>query len=179
MPADGWHQARARRPRAGLLCLILPACLLAAASSGWAVALPQPPGVPVVPLEVRVELSTSTVQFLPHGRPGLIAAAQGVEMRVTCLSSSWSVLAQGTPLTNQTRPGQIAPRRLFVWSGGTQGQADAGAGPGFVPLDQPIVIAEGSGPGGTTPLEFRLLTDWDDRPGEYTGDIQLTAVARP
>ena len=100
-------------------------------------------------------------------------------MKVTCFSVPWSVAAMGTPLVNLAGGGQIGPERLFIRSSATQAQPDIGAGAGFVPLNDPVIVASGSAPTFSTPLELRLLTLWEDTPGTYSGDIQFTAVTPP
>ena len=129
--------------------------------------------------QIQVELSAAAVEFVQAGRPGLLGAQQEVEMRVTCGGGLWSVSAQATPLLEKAGSGEIEPDRLFVRSAGTRPEPDAGAGPGFVPLSLPVVVAEGTVPLYSTPLEFRLLTGWGDTPGTYEGQIQFTAVVRP
>ncbi len=130
-------------------------------------------------VDLRIDLSSSAVEFFQEGRPGLIDGHQQVELRVTCLSGPWSVSAEASPLTEQQSRRQIGPDRLFVRSSSTAPQPDVGAGPGFVPMTAPVLIAEGSVPTYATPLELRLLTDWSDTPGVYEGDILFTAVVRP
>jgi len=161
------------------LFLVLP--LIAWPASEAASSLGDPHVVGPLPaaLQVRIRLSANAIQFFQDARPGLIDAHQEVEMEVTCFSRSWSVVAEATPLTKEEGPQQIGPERLFIRTNATQPQPDVGAGPGFVPMFMPVVVAEGAVPIYETPLEFRLLTDWGDTPGIYKGDIQLTAVVRP
>jgi hypothetical protein len=119
------------------------------------------------------------VQFFQDGRPGLIDGYQQVELRVTCFSGSSSIAAEASPLVGQQNRRQIGPERLFIRSNATQPQPDVGAGPGFVPMDTPVLVAQGSVPTYSTPVELRLLTFWSDTPGIYKGDILFTAVVRP
>jgi len=100
-------------------------------------------------------------------------------MRVICFARTWSVAATATPLMKPDGPGQIGPERLFIRSNATRPHPDVGAGPGFVPLNDPVVVAADSIPVYSTPLEFALLTLWQDTPGEYSGEIQLTVMATP
>ena len=161
------------------LCALL---LLGLSAARPGLAVFEPPhavGAPPAALQVKIQLSANAIDFFQDGRPGLIDAHQKVEMQVTCFSRSWSVTAQATPLSKQPGGQQIEPERLFIRSNATLTQPDLGAGPGFVPLDAPVAVAEGSVPVHETPLEFRLLTDWGDTPGVYRGDIQLTAMVRP
>ena len=148
---------------------------------GWAWAAEEPPtlGTPPAALNLHLELSSSSIRFSQEGRPGLLVADQAVQMRVSCFGQSWSVAARATPLTRRSGPGEIGPERLFVRSDATQPQPDVGAGPGFVPLAEPALIAAEAARVYSTPLEFRLWTRWEDRPGEYAGDIQFTAVVKP
>jgi hypothetical protein len=140
---------------------------------------PLPAGTIPAALSIKIELSSSGVEFLQTGRPGFLTPEQTVQMQVVCFSRSWTVAAKATPLAKRSGAAQIEPGRLFVRSNGTQPHPDVGAGPGFVPLDSPVLVAEGSVPVYSTPLEFRLLTFWEDTPGIYEGDIQFTAVAVP
>lgn len=190
--AGPWGTAWRRRRRVGALrrtqsapaasrwlsCCLVCSALLAAVPAG-AVELPQPPGTPPAALQIRIELSSNAIQFYQDGRPGLIPQHQAVELRVTCLARSWSVFAQASPLVKLPRRDQIGPERLFIRSNATLPQPDVGAGQGFVPLDEAVLVAEGPPPVYTTPLDFRLLTTWADTPGIYTGDIQFTAIVRP
>ena len=130
-------------------------------------------------ISIKIELSTNTIQFFQSGRPGLLAPQQTVEMRVTSYAGPWSVAAKATSLVEQQGRHQIAPERLFIRSGATQANPDGGAGPGFVPLNTPVIVATGSTLTFSTPLEFRLLTLWEDTPGVYSGTIQFTAVVTP
>ena len=153
---------------------------LSAASPGLAVF--EPPhavGARPAALKVKIQLSANAIDFFQDGRPGLIDAHQKVEMEVVCFAQPWSVAAEATPLIKVLGGEQISPDRMFVRSNTTLPHPDVGAGPGFVPMDMPVVVAEGSLPVYETPLEFRLLTDWGDTPGIYKGDIQLTAMVRP
>lgn len=145
----------------------------------WAAETPRSLGTLPQSLQIRIELSTSTLDFQQAGRPGLLAPQQQVELRVTSLSVPWSVAAKATPLAKQGGIGQIGPERVFVRTSATQVHPDVGAGPGFVPLNGPVIVAAGSVPIYSTPLELRLLTLWEDTPGIYSGDIQFTAVASP
>lgn len=150
-----------------------------AISVSWAAETPRSLGTLPQSLQIRIELSTSTLDFQQAGRPGLLAPQQQVELRVTSLSVPWSVAAKATPLAKQGGIGQIGPERVFVRTSATQVHPDVGAGPGFVPLNGPVIVAAGSVPIYSTPLELRLLTLWEDTPGIYSGDIQFTAVASP
>ncbi len=140
---------------------------------------PRPPGSLPRALEITIELSTSGVEFYQPARPGVLDLQRPVELRVTCLAASWSVAAKATPLAKQDGSGQIGPERLFIRTAATQAHPDVGAGLGFVPLNDPVIVAAGSIPTFSTPLELRLLTLWEDTPGTYSGDIQFTVVASP
>jgi len=141
--------------------------------------IPRPAGSLPRALEITIEFSASGIEFYQPARPGLLDPQQPVELKVTCLAASWSVAARATLLARQEGSGQIGPERLFVRTSATQGHPDVGAGPGFVPLNDPVIVAAGSVPIYSTPLELRLLTLWEDTPGTYSGDIQFTAVASP
>jgi hypothetical protein len=130
-------------------------------------------------LQIAVELSSASINFRQDGRPGLLSPEEPVEVRVTSFLPSWSLTAQATDLTRQSPYARIGRDRLFIRAASTQPHPDVGAGPGFIPLDSPIVIAGGPSPVSSVPLEFRLLTDWHDTPGVYEGEIRLTAVVRP
>jgi hypothetical protein len=167
-----------RRCLSALPLLLLAACALTP-SPAQASETRRAFGMLPAALNLSIDLSSSAVQFFQEGRPGLIDGHQQVELRVTCLSGPWSVSAQATPLVEQQNQRQIGPDRIFIRSSSTVPQPDVGAGPGFVPMAAPVLIAEGSIPTYTTPLELRLLTDWSDTPGVYKGDILFTAVVRP
>lgn len=139
-----------------------------------------PAGVSQAPLKIKIDLSSSAIQFLQTSQPGLLDQHQQVQMSVTYLGHAWSVSIQASPLTKQPGNELIDASRLFVSSPATRTAPDVGGGPGFVPLSAPVEVARS---GGfitlATPLDFRLLTFWDDTPGTYKGDIQFTAIIIP
>lgn len=124
-------------------------------------------------------MSGNLVRFSQHGRPGALAPDPAIEMQVSCFAPEWSVSAQASPLVADSGEGEIGPDRLFVRSDFTRAQPDIGAGSGFVPLDRPVVVAGGRAPISSTPLDFRLITTWQDAPGIYRGEVQLTVIVRP
>jgi len=173
---DAGNRRVARPPLLLLASLLLFSCGLQCACAAEP---PRPAGSLPRALGITIEFSTSGVEFYQPARPGVLDSQQPPELRVTCLAASWSVAAKATPLANQEGSGQIGPERVFIRTSATQGQPDVGAGPGFVPLSDPVIVAAGSIPTFSTPLELRLLTLWQDTPGTYSGDIQFTAMASP
>lgn len=132
---------------------------------------------------MTVSLSTPTVQFSIAGPPGVYDANVpiGVPVSVTvgCNAGAWSVSCAASALTGPN--GSIGPERIFMQRQSAPNTPDMGAGAGFESLEVKRTVAEGvpQAPQAVEVLNFRILTQWQDRPGTYQGTITFTHLMTP
>lgn len=126
-----------------------------------------------------IELSDTAIDFHADQGPGVYDADKEIDVSVATNYGSWTVHCVASPLVAQV--GEIPPSRLFTSNSNTLGSPDSGAGPAYENMGSEKLVATG----GPQPLavantmRFRLLTDWTDRPGQYTGTIAFTYIATP
>jgi hypothetical protein len=119
------------------------------------------------------------VAFPATGLPGVVASSTPVTLQVISTYASWRVVMQASALTSET--GALPAARLLVSHDLSRQAVHPVAGAGYQSLDEPRVVAYG-GPTGAVvnnTLSFALIVDWTDRPGHYTGTIQLTSLVEP
>jgi hypothetical protein len=120
------------------------------------------------------------VTFYATGGPDAYFASNRVVLVVSTNLGGWGILCQASPLTSEH--GEILGDRVFARSDYTDSKnlPDEGAGVGFVSLGAPRVVGVGSE---TEQLElaldFKLLTDYSDRAGNYAGTIVFSYMAAP
>jgi hypothetical protein len=139
----------------------------------------------VAPTEFVIQLSSNQATFgSPTGIPDVIEATPAIEIVAGGRDRQWLVQCQASPLLRLDPGGGATPgARLFL--GTTRGQSapDTGAGPGLVDLSGPRVVAARQSATDaalqTDTLRLRLKTTWEDRPGQYRGEIRFVYLAVP
>lgn len=127
-----------------------------------------------------VEVDPQDVSFIIDGPPGMYDAALPLNVSVSSGYSEWSLHCQASPMV-EIAEGWIIPASRIYIEGGFQ---DAlGEGDGLLPLDQPVLVGEGmfTGPEFVLvgALNLSIQSEWQDRPGTYTGQITFTYLAVP
>ncbi|MBN1466941.1 hypothetical protein JXA02_14400 [candidate division KSB1 bacterium] len=99
--------------------------------------------------------------------PSLYNGDDGVDLAVIeSNTDEWHIEAE---LAHTSAPNFINGSNIFIKSPLSDFQDDAGAGPGYQPLQENPILMSGEQVGltGSTQLLFRLLTDWTIPPGGY------------
>lgn len=127
-----------------------------------------------------VEVDPQEVSFIIDGPPGMYDASLPLNVSVSSGFSEWSLHCQASPLVEVTNGWMIPASRIFM-DGGFEDVL--GDGDGLLTLDQPILVGQGSftGPEFTlvSVLNFRIQSEWEDRPGSYAGQLTFTYLAVP
>jgi len=137
------------------------------------------------PTEFVIQLSSNQATFVsPTGIPDVMEASAAIEIVAGGRDRQWLVQCQASPLVRLDPGGGAIPgARLFLATTRGQGAPDTGAGPGFVNLSEPRVVAARQSATDaavqTDTLRLRLKTTWEDRPGQYRGEIRFVYLAVP
>lgn len=127
-----------------------------------------------------VEIDPVEVTFHVDGPPGIYDADLPVSVSVSSGFSDWSLQCQASALIEGTNGGVIPASRIYL--SGLIGDIATGVEP-LISLDQPVVVGDGSFTGPEfVPigvLDFKMESEWDDRPGTYIGQITFTYLAVP
>jgi hypothetical protein len=127
-----------------------------------------------------VEIDPVEITFNVDGPPGIYDANLPVSVSVSSGFSDWSLQCQASALIEGTHGGVIPPSRIYL--SGLIGDISTGDEP-LISLDQPVVVGDGSFTGPDfVPigmLDFKMESEWDDRPGTYIGQITFTYLAVP
>lgn len=127
-----------------------------------------------VPIEHQLNLTASpkAIHFSTN-IPAVYSGDVSVNLMIEGNTENWHVEA-GPGST--TSPEFFSGGNVFVKSGilGETG-IDEGAGSGFVALEKHPTVLSGAqvGRSSSTDLEFRIITDWIIRPGEYNFIVEL------
>ncbi|MBN1479590.1 hypothetical protein JXA70_04910 [candidate division KSB1 bacterium] len=121
---------------------------------------------------LAIEVSESKVNIVSEGPPGEYEADKLVKLKVASNTSKWEARAQGEPLKSDDD--EIPPSRLFI-------NSSAKKETGYVPLDQEQIIATGTATNmaEVSDLTIKVKTEWEDKAGEYNGNIYFTVIALP
>ncbi len=158
------------------------AFIVSFAFAGFALSAPTlaPPGG-----QFLIKLSTNQTAFTaPTGLAGVLEAVPPIEILVASRDQRWVVNCQASPLTRLGEGGGAIPSaRLYLAGKHSLQCPDTGAGPGFLDLSEPRLVASrepGRGkPVQTDTLRLRLRTTWGDRPGQYRGEVHFVYLAVP
>ena len=127
-----------------------------------------------------VEVDPPGVSFTIDGPPGIYNAAMPLNVSVSSGYSEWSLHCQASPMV-EVANGWIIPASRISMEGGFQDVLDDGEG--ALRLDQPVLVAQGTFTGPefmlVSVLSLSIQSEWEDRPGTYTGQITFTYLAVP
>jgi hypothetical protein len=127
-----------------------------------------------------VEVDPQDVSFVIDGPPGMYDAASPLNVSVSSGFSEWSLHCQASPMVEVTN-GWIIPASRILMDGGFRDVF--GDGDGLLMLDQPVLVGQGSFTGPefvlVSVLSLSFRSEWQDRPGTYTGQITFTYLAVP
>jgi hypothetical protein len=130
------------------------------------------------PFAVAVE--PQEVSFVIDGPPDMYDAASPLNVSVSSGFSEWSLHCQASPLVEVDNGWVLPASRIFMEGGFEDYVGDGG---GLLTLDQPILVGQGTFTGPefvlVSVLSFRIQSDWQDRPGTYTGQLTFTYLAVP
>jgi hypothetical protein len=121
-----------------------------------------------------VEVDPQEVSFIIDGPPGMY------DVSVSSGYSEWSLLCQASSLVEVGKGWMIPASRMYTDGGFRDVLGD---GDGLVTLDQPVLVAQGTFTGPefvlVSVLGLSIKSEWEDRPGTYTGQITFTYLAVP
>lgn len=124
---------------------------------------------PIAP-GVKISFSSEKVHFSVRGSPGEYDADSTVRLTVES-KHGFVVKAHATSL--RSNAGDIPPERLFVNVGDRYLSLERGV----IVLEREYEMQPKKERTASTNLNFKLKTTWDDRAGEYTGEIIFTYTA--
>lgn len=121
---------------------------------------------------LAIEVSESQVSIESEGPPGEYEADKQVKLKVASNTSKWEARAQGEELKSDDD--EIPASRLYI-------NSSAKSENGYMALDQEQVVASGSATNMTevSDLNIKVLTEWEDKAGQYNGNIYFTVIALP
>ena len=127
-----------------------------------------------------VEVDPQEVSFIIDGPPGMYDAALPLNVSVSSGFSEWSLHCQASPMVEITNGWIIPSSRIFM-DGGFQDILNDGDG--LLALDQPVLVGQGTFTGPefapVSVLGLRIQSEWNDKPGTYTGQLTFTYLAVP
>jgi hypothetical protein len=127
-----------------------------------------------------VEIDPQDISFHIDGPPGIYDADLPVNVSVSSGFSEWTLHCQASTLAGLLKGGAIPPSRLYL-----EGVLDdlAVGDESLVSLDKPVLVAQGTFTGPefvpVNVLRFRIRSEWEDKPGTYSGQITFTYLAVP
>lgn len=155
--------------RSCLVCTLLACTILLGCGHVWAQYEP-----------FAVEVDPQDVSFIIDGPPGMYEAAMPLNVSVSSGFSEWSLHCQASPMVEITNGWILPASRIFI-DGGFQDVVDDGDG--LLTLDQPILVGQGSFTGPefvlVSVLSLSFQSEWQDKPGTYSGEITFTYLAVP
>jgi len=128
---------------------------------------------------LTIELSDNVISFHADQGPGVYDADKEIDVSIATNYGSWTVNCSATPLVASA--GEIPPERMFTSNNQTLSSPDEGAGATYENMGPEKLVASG-GPQAlavVNTMRFRLLTEWTDMPGQYTGTVSFTYLATP
>jgi hypothetical protein len=127
-----------------------------------------------------VEVDPQEVSFTIDGPPGMYRAALPLNVSVSSGFSEWSLHCQASPMVEVNNGWVIPASRIMMEGGYEDVLSDAD---GLLSIDQPVLIGQGTFTGPefvpVAVLNFRVQSEWGDRPGTYAGQLTLTYLAVP
>jgi hypothetical protein len=127
-----------------------------------------------------VEVDPQEVAFTIDGPPGMYDAVMPLNVSVSSGYSEWSLHCQASSLIEVANGWAIPASRIYM-DGGFQDVL--GDGEGVLTLDQPVLVAQGTFTGPefvlVSVLSLSIQSEWEDKPGTYTGQLTFTYLAVP
>ena len=127
-----------------------------------------------------VEVDPQEVSFIIDGPPGMYDAALPLNVSVSSGFSEWSLHCQASSMVEVANGWIIPSSRIFIASGFQDVFDD---GDGLLTLDQPVLVGQGTFTGPefllVSVLNLKVQSEWEDRPGTYTGQLTFTYLAVP
>jgi len=135
------------------------------------------------PNSLSIFLNRTNIKFTIDGPPKRYLANKVVSVAIISPFPYWVLQCQGTDLElEESKKGKIPAEHLFV-AVASPGQKQPPPEKDFESLDEVVVVARGGylGPPPQTiaDLYFALKSRWEDKPGEYQGDIIFTYIVKP
>jgi len=117
---------------------------------------------------VRIEADEQAAITANNG-PGQYYTEYPIHVVIEAANPNWRLECRMNPLVLQGDGAQVSTDRLWIRNDGLDR--------GFVPLTDPVIIAQGQQMphGGTLELTMRVLTTAEDQAGSYQGLLQFAA----
>jgi hypothetical protein len=107
-------------------------------------------------------------------------ASMPLSVSVSSGFSQWSLHCQVSSLVEVTNGWILPASRIFVDGGIIDVMSDED---GLLPLDQPVLVGQGTFTGpdfvSVGALGLAIQSEWEDKPGTYSGQLTFTYLAVP
>ena len=125
----------------------------------------------VIRPQLKIEINPTSVQISAAGEPGDFHSDTPVTVSVASNCQDWTVKCAATPLVSAA--GTVPNSRVLLKHQGTSGA--------WVSMATEQIIAQGhpQAPGAVNTLFVGVKTEWSDRPGTYTGQLNFSYLVTP